>query len=90
MINVPRQTKPSPIMHIRLLPYLSAKNPPGIDRNIAGRAINNINPAAAVWLKLKSSIIAGISGGAACMENRKAEAARTIVVSMSQRLLDIV
>jgi hypothetical protein len=65
-------------------------NPPGIESNIAGRATKSITPAAAVWLKWNSLIMAGIRGGAACIENRNVKPASKTMASISQRLPDIV
>jgi len=86
--KLPRQTKTSPIMHNFFFPYLSAKNPPGIAITIAGRAIKSISPETAVWLRLKASMIAGINGGAACIENRNEKAAKKTAVNITQRLFN--
>jgi mannose/fructose/N-acetylgalactosamine-specific phosphotransferase system component IID len=59
-----------------------------MERNISGRAIKSMIPAAYVWFNLNWSVIAGISGGTACIEKTNANAARKAITGINQRLLD--
>jgi hypothetical protein len=56
-----------------------------MESNIPGRATKSMIPAACVWLKPNWSVIAGISGGAACIEKTKANAARKATPRINQR-----
>jgi hypothetical protein len=60
-----------------------------MERNTPGRATKSMIPAACVWVNLNLSIMAGINGGAACIEKTNANEARKAIIRINQRLFDM-
>jgi len=85
-INVPIETRISPVSPIVFVPYLLTKAPPRMERNTPGNAIKDMRLLALALLTPYTSIRLGNTGGTICIENKKEEEDKRAMESINQRL----